>query len=93
MPFLTPFSYLNFGVRDQANRREATLSWTTLPDVEGTIIRYGVAPDALWNQYEVRGTNALTIKSLNATPSYWFAADSFNGNGVAPFSGKPVPAR
>ena len=74
--------------RNADNRTEVTLSWPAVPGAEGTIIRYGVAPDALWNQYEVRGVNTLTIKSLNATPGYWFAADSFNENGVTPFQGQ-----
>ena len=78
--------------RQAASRREAAISWTALPDAEGYIIRYGVAPDALLNQFEVRGSHALDINSLNVTPGYWFAVDSFNENGITPFSGKPVPA-
>ena len=78
--------------RNVTNRNEVTLSWSAALGAEGTIIRYGVAPDALWNQYEVRGANSLTIQSLNATPGYWFAADSFNEAGVTTFQGKPVAA-
>ena len=79
-------------VRNPASRNEVTLSWTTAPGTDGTIIRYGVAPDALWNQYELRGVNSFTIQSLNLTPGYWFAADSFNETGVTTYQGKPVAA-
>lgn len=76
--------------RKQASRREATLIWAPVTQAEGYVVHYGVAPDALWNQFEVRGTNSFAITSLNATPGYWFAVDSFNENGVTPFSGKPL---
>ncbi len=79
-------------LRNPASRNEVTLSWSPAPGTDGTIIRYGVAPNALWNQYEVRGVHSLTIQSLNATPGYWFAADSFNENGVTTFQGKPIVA-
>ncbi len=73
-------------------RRVAEISWPSIPNAGGYIVRYGVAPDALWNQYEVRGVNALTIRSLNATPGYWFAIDAFNENGVTPCKAEPVSA-
>lgn len=76
--------------RKAESRREALLSWAAIPEAEGYIIRYGVAQDALWNQFEVRGTNSLHATSLNATPGYWFTIDSFNENGVTPFAGKPI---
>ena len=78
--------------RKAESRREALLSWSAVPEAEGYIIRYGVAPDALWNQFQMRGTNSLRITSLNATPGYWFTVDSFNENGVTPMAGNAIPA-
>jgi hypothetical protein len=52
-----------------------------------------VAPDALLDQFEVRGTNSLEITCLNSDPGYWFAVESFNPGGVTPFKGTPVQAR
>lgn len=72
------------------SRREVSLSWSPAPNAEGYIIRFGVAPNALWNQFAVRGTNSLHMSSLNATPSYWFSVDSFNENGVTQSKGKPL---
>jgi hypothetical protein len=77
-------------LRPAADRREASLSWPAATGAEGYIVRYGVAPDALWNQYEVRGGTTLELKSLNRTPEYWFAVDAFNTNGVRVWSGPPV---
>lgn len=76
--------------RKAESRREALLSWSAVQEAEGYIIRYGVATDALWNQFEVRGTNSLHVTSLNSTPGYWFTVDSFNENGETPFAGKPI---
>ncbi len=76
--------------RDPTDRQKVILSWPVVGGASGTIIRYGVAPDALWNQYEVRDKTTLTIQSLNATPGYWFAADAFNESGVTPYAGRTV---
>jgi hypothetical protein len=73
-------------------RRSAQLSWPASSGADGYIVRFGVAPDALWNQYEIRGVTSLILHSLNATPGYWFAVDSFNENGVTEFKGRPVAA-
>ncbi len=58
-------------------------------------VRYGIAPDALSNQYEIRGNTvnmALLLMSLNRTPNYWFAVDAFNENGLTAWVGPPVTA-
>ncbi len=79
-------------VRSTTDPREATLSWPAVAGADGYIVRYGVAPDALWNQYEIRGATSLNLKSLNLTPDYWFAIDTFNENGVTPWTGSAIAA-
>ena len=76
--------------RKPESRRSAIVTWPPAPGAEGYIVRYGVAPDALLDQFEVRGTNTLEINCLNTDPGYWFAVDSFNPGGVTPFTEKPV---
>jgi hypothetical protein len=78
--------------RKAESRRTALVNWPSVPGAEGYIVRYGIAPQALHNQFEVRGTNSLEITCLNSDPGYWFAVDSFNPGGVTPFNGKPVNA-
>lgn len=78
--------------RKAVSRRTALVNWPSVPGAEGYIVRYGIAPEALHNQFEVRGTNSLEITCLNSNPGYWFAVDSFNPGGVTPFNGKPVNA-
>ena len=78
--------------RKPESRRTAVVNWPPVPEAEGYVVRYGIAPDALRNQFEVRGTNSLEITCLNTAPGYWFAVDSFNPGGVTPCAGKPVAA-
>ena len=68
--------------RKPESRRTALVTWPSVPGAEGYIVRYGTAPDALRNQFEVRGTNALEITCLNTEPGYWFSVDSFNPGGI-----------
>ena len=79
--------------RKPESRRTALVNWPSVLGAEGYIVRYGIAPEALHNQFEVRGTNSLEITCLNSDPGYWFAVESFNPGGVTPFEGTPVQAR
>ena len=79
--------------RKPESRRTALVNWPSVLGAEGYIVRYGIAPEALHNQFEVRGTNSLEITCLNSDPGYWFAVESFNPGGVTPFKGTPVQAR
>lgn len=76
-------------VRDPQDRRHATIAWDPVPGAEAYAVRYGVAPDALNTQYEVRGTTRLEIRSLNARTAYHFAVEACNENGIGPL-GPPV---
>jgi len=45
-------------------------------------LRYGIAPDRLFNNYQVYQTNALRIKSLNVGVPYYLTVDAVNDSGV-----------
>jgi len=79
-------------LRFRPDPRRVTINWKPSARAEGYIIRYGIRPDALNSQYEVRGTTILTINSLNSETSYYVAVDAFNESGVSPMrSATPVP--
>lgn len=69
-------------VRDTADSRDVFLKWTKSLNVTGYNIRYGTAPDKLYLNYQVLGTDAVTIHSLNALQTYYFTIDAFNENGI-----------
>jgi len=68
--------------RNQEDRREVTLNWTKQSDAAGYNIRYGTAPDKLYQNYQVMDTDSLSIRSLNIFQDYYFTIDAFNENGI-----------
>ncbi len=69
--------------RNQEDARRVTLNWEKQTDATGYNIRYGVAPDKLYSNYQVLDADSLTIYSLNSTLEYYFTIDVFNENGIA----------
>lgn len=59
------------------------LKWNKVDNCDGYIVRYGVAPDKLYNNFQVRNETELTINSLNTGVEYYFEVDTFNENGVS----------
>lgn len=69
-------------LRDTTDTRNVTLSWNNTSSAVGYNIRYGTGPDKLYLNYQVLGTNSLTIRSLNKLKTYYFSIDAFNENGI-----------
>ena len=65
-------------VRNPQDRREAELLWDPVPGADGYIIRYGIAPDKLYNSYIVYDDNYFKLHSLNTEPEYYFEVESFD---------------
>jgi xylan 1,4-beta-xylosidase len=68
--------------RLETDRCVVDLKWLKIPDAIGYNIRYGTSKDKLYQNYQVLGTNSLTIRSLNALQKYFFTIDAFNENGI-----------
>lgn len=64
------------------------LSWKKDANTTGYNIRYGIAPDKLYLNYQVLDSGNLTINSLNSLQDYYFTIDAFNDSGITP--GKEV---
>lgn len=65
--------------------RNATITWTPSPNADGYLVRFGIAPDKLYQTIQLQGgTNAaLTTHALNRGVNYAWRLDAFNGSGVA----------
>ena len=74
-------------VRDPNDLRNATLAWTRAEGAEGYVVRYGIAPDKLYNQYQVYG-ESVEIRTLTVGIRYFFRVDSFNAGGIT--AGKTI---
>ncbi len=64
--------------RSLTDRRVANLLWEEVPGAEGYLIRYGIAPDKLYNSYMVYRDNYIHIRSLNVNPEYYFEVEAFS---------------
>ena len=53
-------------------------------------MRYGIAPDKLYNSWLLYGQTSLRLPNLNAGHDYWVAVDAFNENGITAGQATPV---
>jgi len=65
-------------VRDPEDRRDATITWQPVEGADGYVVRYGIEPDKLYNNYMVYDDYTLTIHSLNTQPEYYFKVEAFD---------------
>lgn len=74
-------------VRDPKDTRNAKLLWQPVDGADGYIVRYGIEPDKLYNDFLVYDDNALSIHSLNRDEKYYFEVEAFD-NGTENFEAK-----
>jgi hypothetical protein len=79
----------SFSIRDL--RFNAVVRREMLPDAEGYVVRYGIAPGKLYHNLEIRGRKEIVLHDLNAEAGYYFAVDAFNDSGRT--LGSPAVAR
>lgn len=78
-----PSTVKNFKVNRQADKRDVLITWDKVKDAQGYNIKWGIAPDKLYNSWLVYEKNSLDLKSLNVDQTYYFSIESFNQNGVS----------
>ena len=77
-----PVKVENFRISRTLNdKREVKLSWKKNHNAVGYNIRYGEVANKLYHNYQVLGSDSLTIRSLNRNQKYYFTIDAFNENG------------
>ncbi|MDR2148913.1 MAG: family 43 glycosylhydrolase [Tannerella sp.] len=83
-----PQAVPHFTAKRLEDRRIAEIRWDKVENADGYIVRYGIAPDKLWNHYQVWSDTSLTVRSLVVDQEYYFRIDACNDSGVA--EGKEV---
>ncbi|MGL5772436.1 MAG: family 43 glycosylhydrolase [Bacteroidales bacterium] len=78
-----PESVKRFSVERNQDRRDAMITWAKQTNAQGYNIKWGIAPDKLYNSWLVYDTDSLLLKSLSIDQSYYFTIEAFNENGVA----------
>jgi xylan 1,4-beta-xylosidase len=64
--------------RDPIDGRNAVVRWSRIADADGYIVRYGIAPGKLYNNYIVYDADSISIHSLNKEVEYFFGVESFD---------------
>lgn len=74
--------------RRDSDERNAFLTWEDVPGAVGYNIRWGIAPDKLYQTYQIWGDERprLEIRALAIQQPYSFAIEAFNETGVSPLS-------
>ncbi len=70
-------------VRNEQDVCNAKLDWTKNNTAEGYVIRFGVAPDKLYNSVEILGSKThYDLNCLNKGQQYYFKIDAYNESGI-----------
>jgi len=72
----------------QTDERNADINWQKVPDAVGYNILWGIAPDKLYQTYQIWGDapSNLELRALTVGQKYYFAIEAFNENGVSTVS-------
>lgn len=73
----------DFAVERGTDRREAMLTWANPGNAQGFNVRWGIAPDKLYNAWLVYDQCELELKGLNTDQAYFFTVEAFNENGIS----------
>ncbi len=78
----------------QADTRNADVRWHAVKGATGYNIRWGIAPDKLYQTYQVWADQPtqLEVRALTVGQSYYFAIEAFNESGVSQLS-KPIGSK
>ncbi|KNH17408.1 hypothetical protein ACU18_10410 [Arthrobacter sp. ZBG10] len=79
-------------VASRLDELTAKLDWDPSDGAQGYNVRYGIAPDKLYNSWLLYGQTSLHLPNLNAGHCYWVAVDPFNENGITTGQATPVDA-
>ena len=83
-----PMTPPKLSVSRQADTRNADVRWQAVKGATGYNIVWGIAPDKLFQTYQVWGDqpSELEVRALTVGQTYYFAIETFNEQGVSSLS-------
>ena len=63
---------------------DGKVNWQHIENAQGCNVRYGTAPDKLYQSWLVYGVDEVKLSTLMVGRDYWVCVDSFNESGVTP---------
>ncbi len=78
-----PTTVKDFRINRKEDKRDALLQWESVSGAQGYNIRWGIAPDKLYQSWMVYDTNKLLMRCLDEDTPYYFTIEAFNENGIS----------
>lgn len=78
-----PAKVKGFSITRQDDRRDAAFTWMTVKGAQGYNIRWGIAPDKLYQSWLLYDVDEHFMRCLDRNTSYYFTIESFNENGIS----------
>ncbi|QYA24175.1 family 43 glycosylhydrolase [Gramella sp. MT6] len=78
-----PATVEGFKVDRKEDRRDASLEWEPVKGAQGYNIRWGIAPDKLYQAWLVYDVNEHFMRNLDRDTEYYFSIEAFNENGIS----------
>jgi len=78
-----PAKVKGFNVNREKDRRDASFSWEPVKGAQGYNIRWGIAPDKLYQSWLVYDVNKHFMRCLDRDTPYYFFIEAFNENGIS----------
>lgn len=78
-----PEKVKDFTVKRATDKRDASFSWKPVKGAQGYNIRWGIAPDKLYQSWLVYDVNEHFMRCLDHNTTYYFTIEAFNENGIS----------
>jgi len=78
-----PAKVSDFTVIRDDDRRDAILKWSPVKGAQGYNIRWGIAPDKLYESWLVYDDTELLMRCFDKPTTYYLCIEAFNENGIS----------
>ncbi len=78
-----PEKVKGFSINRQTDKRDAAFRWNPVKGAQGYNIRWGIAPDKLYQSWLVYDVNEHFMRCLDRDTPYYFSIEAFNENGIS----------
>ena len=78
-----PAAVKDFKIKRQDDRRDISFAWKPVKGAQGYNIRWGIAPDKLYQSWQLYDTNEHFMRCLDRDTPYYFSIEAFNENGIS----------
>lgn len=78
-----PAKVRDFQINREEDRRNASFNWEPVKGAQGYNIRWGIAPNKLYQSWLVYDKNEHYMRNLDRDTKYYFSIEAFNENGIS----------